>query len=123
MAMKYLKEETINEVINLANRCYSPDEDEQRLFNFSDEKEVKKAFKLRPEEEQLEKFIDGLSNDEKTELMALMWLGRGDGEWSSLIDQAGKELNDAALYIAEKAPSLAIYLNRGIEKARAINLL
>lgn len=121
--MKYLKEEIIMKVIDLANRCSQlRQEDDKGWINPFDEKEIEDAFTSRPEEERLEKFIDNLSDDEKTELMALMWLGRDGGEWAYLIDHAREELDGAAEYMAEKAP-LAIYLKKGIERAKEMNLL
>ena len=120
--MEYLRRETIKTVINLANRCYPPHDDEKRWVDPFDEKEIEKAFKPEPEREKLEKFIDDLSDDEKAELMALMWLGRDGGEWEYLLNHARGEIDDAARYIAEKAP-LATYLKKGIERAKEINLL
>ncbi len=120
--MEYLRGKTIRTVITLANRCYPPDESEEGWINPFDEKEIVKAFKPWPEYEKLEKFIHALNDDEKAELMALMWLGRDGGEWGILLNHARDEIDDAAEYIAEKAP-LATYLNKGIEKAKKIHLL
>jgi P2-related tail formation protein len=102
--MKHLQTKTINEVIGLANRCYPPDEQHHKRENPS-------------EIEKLEDFIDKLNDDEKAELMALMWLGRDRDvdQWDDLLSHAKNEIDDAAIYIAEKM-SLATYLKRGLEK-------
>jgi len=120
--MNHLNKKTINAVINLANRCYPPHDEESGWVDPFDEKEIEKAFKPRPEEERLENFIDKLSDDEKAELMALMWLGRGGGQWEDLLSHAKNEIDDAARYMAEKAP-LALYLKKGLERAIVANLI
>lgn len=120
--MNHLNKKTINAVIKLANRCYPPYDEKSKWFNPFDEKEIKKAFKPRSEEEKLENFIDELNENEKAELMALMWLGRDGGQWEDLLSHAKNEIYDAARYMAEKAP-LAMYLKKGLERAIVVNLI
>lgn len=119
--MEYLRDETIKTAIKLANRCYPPNENEGGWINPLDEEEIKKTFEPQPQYEELEKFIHALSDDEKAELMALMWLGRGGGEWENLLKEARGQIDGAAEYMAEKAP-LAIYLKKGIERAKKMHL-
>jgi hypothetical protein len=120
--MNHISEKTINTVINLADRCYPPHDQESRWIDPSDEKEIEEALKPRPEEEGLENFINALSDDEKAELMALMWLGRDGGQWEDLLNHAKNEIDDVAIYMAKKAP-LATYLKKGLERAIVDNLI
>jgi len=102
--MKHLKGDTVNEVIAMAKRCYLQDDQGNQTENYS-------------EIEKLENYIDKLSNDEKTELLALMWLGRDKEvkDWDDMLSYAKNETDDAGIYIAEKL-SLAHYLTKGLEK-------
>ena len=106
----------------MANRCYPLHDEEPKGVDPFDEKDIEKAFKPRPEKERLENFIDELSDDEKTELLAIMWLGRSGGQWEDLLSHAKNEIDDAARYMAEKTP-LATYLKKGLERAIAANLI
>ena len=61
--------------------------------------------------------ISGLSHDAKIELVALMWLGRGDsGKFDDLLARAEEtsDENDAE-YIADQALALRTYLRDGLE--------
>ena len=43
--------------------------------------------------EELTAALDGLNDDEKIEILALVWLGRGDfapDDWAAALDQAGE---------------------------------
>src|SRR5271166_30297 len=56
-----------------------------------DEREVLLDTPDNPTEQELRDAIDGLNVDEREELLALMWLGRGDydaGGWSEALRQA-----------------------------------
>lgn len=71
-----------------------------------------------PAYQELERLIATQSADEVYELIALTWLGRGDGtkeDWDDLIDQAmDRRADRAARYLLE-IPLLAEYLTDGLE--------
>jgi Protein of unknown function (DUF3775) len=67
--------------------------------------------------EQLTSFIDRLSDDEKVDMVALMWVGRGDGmvdEWDDLREEATR-LRDrrTASYLLAR-PQLADHLEEAL---------
>lgn len=70
-----------------------------------------------PVYQELQEFIDGLTEDEQIDLVALMWLGRGDGEvddWDELRREAQRSHNDhTAAYLLAK-PMLADHLIDGL---------
>lgn len=61
--------------------------------------------------------INDLSDDEQTELVALMWLGRGDytiDEWKqALADAAASRSDHTAAYLMSH-PEVAFYLEEGL---------
>jgi hypothetical protein len=63
-------------------------------------------------------FINALSEDEQIDLVALMWLGRGDGsieEWDDLRRQAAESRNgDTASYLLGE-PMLGDFLADGLD--------
>jgi len=70
---------------------------------------------------QFKKIINSLSKEERVELLALVWLGRGDAgvtmkDWNLLIEHAKLEAGEGvAEYLISKAP-LADYIDRGLQK-------
>jgi hypothetical protein len=70
-----------------------------------------------PTREEMTAFIDGLTEDEKVDLVALTWLGRGDGEldeWDELREEAACLHNKrAAAYLLAK-PMLGDHLEEGL---------
>ena len=63
-------------------------------------------------------FIAALSDDEQTDLVALMWLGRGDGtldDWGDLRDEAQQHNNRTASYLLGE-PLLSDYLEEGLSQ-------
>lgn len=66
-------------------------------------------------------FVDGLNEDEQIELVALMWLGRGDysaDEWDAALDEARRardEHGHTASYLLG-APLVADYLEEGLSQ-------
>ena len=72
-----------------------------------------------PELAALNKSLRALSAEARHELVAVMWLGRGDSgdDFDALFDHV-RESSDAGDidYITEKAPSLPVYLERGLAK-------
>jgi hypothetical protein len=72
-----------------------------------------------PERVALGRYLDQLSPDELAELIALMWLGRGDagelpGDFPNLVSRARSE-QFVPNYAASKAP-LGRYLRSGLRK-------
>jgi hypothetical protein len=68
-------------------------------------------------QQELRAFINGLTEDEQIELVALTWLGRGDGdvsEWGNLRKEAARLHNArTAQYLIGK-PLLAEHLDEGL---------
>lgn len=70
----------------------------------------------RPVRAELVQFIQDLNDDEKVELVALCWTGRGDfeGDWAGAMSEArGKAEYRTATYLLEM-PLLADYLEEGL---------
>jgi len=71
--------------------------------------------------QELRGFIDALTEDERVDLVALTWLGRGDGEvydWDDLREEAARLHNKrAAQYLLGK-PMLADHLEEGLRSLR-----
>ncbi|MFI5000821.1 MAG: DUF3775 domain-containing protein [Reyranellales bacterium] len=70
-----------------------------------------------PTYQELKSFIDGLSVDEQIDLVALTWLGRGDGslsDWKELRKEAARSHNNrTAAYLLTK-PMLADHLEEAL---------
>lgn len=70
-----------------------------------------------PTEQELTAFISALNEDEQADLVALAWLGRGDGEfseWNELREEAARLHNDrTAAYLLGK-PMLGDHLQEGL---------
>jgi hypothetical protein len=70
-----------------------------------------------PTQQELRAFIDGLTEDEQVDLVALTWLGRGDGtldDWNELREEAARLHNKrTAAYLLGK-PMLADHLEEGL---------
>jgi hypothetical protein len=66
---------------------------------------------------ELVEFITALSEDEQTDLVALMWLGRGDGtleDWPDLRDEAQEQHNSRTASYLLGEPLLSDYLEEGL---------
>ncbi len=72
-----------------------------------------------PTLKELRTFIAALSEDEQTDLVALMWLGRGDGaleDWFDLRDEAQLQHdNRTAAYLLGE-PLLSDFLEEGLSQ-------
>lgn len=70
-----------------------------------------------PTYQELQEFIDGLTEDEQIDLVAITWLGRGDGEvgdWEELRREAQRSHNShTAAYLLAK-PMLPDHLIDGL---------
>jgi len=70
-----------------------------------------------PTREELAGALDALDDEQKIEVLALMWLGRGDfepGEWRSALAQAAEIHNARETAYLMGTPLLADYLEEAI---------
>ena len=80
-----------------------------------------KDYLTHPKRKKFKEIVNALSKEERTELLALVWLGRGgEGatlkDWESLIRHARNEDDEGtAEYLIEKA-LLADYIDKGLAK-------
>ena len=68
-------------------------------------------------EEELTTFVDGMSEDEQIDLVALAWLGRGDGsvgDWADLRQQAAEAHNERTAAYLLGIPLLPDYLEEAL---------
>jgi Protein of unknown function (DUF3775) len=72
-----------------------------------------------PTAQELTSFINALTLDEQVDLVALLWLGRGDaeiGDWEQLREEAARQHNArTAAYLLGK-PMLADHLEEGLSQ-------
>jgi hypothetical protein len=72
-----------------------------------------------PVYEELTAFIGALDEDERAELVALTWLGRGDAgieEWSDLRSEAARARNERTAAYLLGLPLLSEYLEEGLSQ-------
>jgi hypothetical protein len=68
---------------------------------------------------ELVEFIAALSEEEQIDLVALMWLGRGDGtveDWPDLRNEAQEQHNDRTVSYLLGEPLLSDYLEEGLSQ-------
>jgi hypothetical protein len=68
---------------------------------------------------ELQAFIAALSEEEQTDLVALMWLGRGDGtleDWLDLRDEAQQQHNNRTAAYLLGEPLLSDFLEEGLSQ-------
>lgn len=68
---------------------------------------------------EIEAEIRGLSPEERSELIALMWLGRGDGEeeeWPELLAQAKEAPSNGAVATLLDEPLVADFWDEALER-------
>jgi hypothetical protein len=68
---------------------------------------------------ELSTFIRGLNVDEQIDLVALMWLGRGDGDldgWKDLRAEASRAHNNRTAAYLTGTPMLADYLEEALSQ-------
>jgi hypothetical protein len=83
-----------------------------------DEREVLLDTPDNPTAQELRDAIDGLNVDEREELLALMWLGRGDYDaqsWSEALQQARDALSSTETEYLLGTPLLGDYIEEGVE--------
>lgn len=82
------------------------------------ESEIHEEFEHDPIYAELTGAIDELPEDEQCELVALAWLGRGDGtkaDWNDLVSLATERHSDHTATYLLGMPLLATYLEDGLE--------
>ena len=68
---------------------------------------------------KLVQFVDSLTDEQKAELMALIWLGRDGGRYLRHLSKANKRVDDkVGYYMAEQGPALSSYLRLGIQNRK-----
>ena len=70
-------------------------------------------------QKELVAFINALSEEEQAELVALLWLGRGDGtleDWDDLRDEAQRQHNNRTAAYLLGEPLLSDHLEEGISQ-------
>ena len=70
-------------------------------------------------QKELVAFINALSDEEQTDLVALLWLGRGDGtleEWYELRDEAQRQHNNRTAAYLLGEPLLSDHLEEGLSQ-------
>jgi Protein of unknown function (DUF3775) len=83
-----------------------------------DERQILLDTPDNPTAEELRDAIDGLNVDEREELLALMWLGRGDYDarsWPEALQQAREALSSTETEYLLGTPLLGDYLEEGVE--------
>lgn len=73
----------------------------------------------RTDRAELAGFIRGLNEDEQIDLVALMWLGRGDGDldnWRDLRAEASRAHNNRTASYLIGTPMLADYLEEALSQ-------
>jgi Protein of unknown function (DUF3775) len=70
-------------------------------------------------QKELVAFINALSEEEQTDLVALLWLGRGDGtmeDWDDLRDEAQRQHNARTATYLLGEPLLSDHLEEGLSQ-------
>lgn len=70
-------------------------------------------------EEEIKGFIDGMTDDERIDLVTLMWLGRDDSsvdEWEALRQEAERSGTDTTARYLLGTPLLGDHLEAGLAK-------
>lgn len=83
-----------------------------------DERQILLDTPDNPTEQELRDAIDGLNLDEREELLALLWLGRGDYDaqsWPDALRQARETQSSTEAEYLLGTPLLGDYLEEGVE--------
>ncbi len=82
-------------------------------------KEDRDRYLDTPAYRRLVNLLTELSYDERIDLMALGWLGRGSGSWASLLEHAYKSgINDTYTKHVHYEAGLGFYWQKGIDRLR-----
>ena len=85
-----------------------------------DGRRCSRRIRTMPTLPELRSFINALSDEEQTDLVALMWLGRGDGtldDWIDLRDEAERQHNSRTAAYLLGEPLLADHLEEGLSSS------
>ncbi|MDF2096287.1 DUF3775 domain-containing protein [Aquibaculum arenosum] len=101
----------------------NPEQDDDEDFDLAHEEAFDELDGHDPQEanplhEELEGFIDAMSEDEQVELVALAWLGRGDydkTEWGDALEAAADRSNQRTAEYLLGMPMVADYLEEGLD--------
>jgi hypothetical protein len=118
--MMKLSVKKVQEIVRLAEQLYPHTHiHNQKIHSAADAADAVAA--CIQETKELHNYIKNLPDDERYELTALVWLGRGTGDeapndWESLVrDASGDTAEGTAEYLVSKFP-LARYLREGMRK-------
>lgn len=92
-------------------------EDTQSSAADDDERQILLDTPDNPTAQELREAIDGLNADERDELLALVWLGRGDFDvagWDEVLRQAREQRTKTETVYLMGTPLLADYLEEAI---------
>jgi Protein of unknown function (DUF3775) len=86
--------------------------------NASDDREIDvlEDFADDPTLQELTEAIDALNTDQHAELLAMLWLGRGDvdvSDWEESLSEAGNTVNQSFASYLVGTPLLGDYLEEG----------
>lgn len=114
--MKHISKDRLAEIIELAEKA-----NPSRAPRIVSGDDLLSMASLKPTDEEIElrRALRALSKDELCELMAVMWIGRGEHEPSAFDDLVRHAFNSSdegdICYVAGKSP-LARYLRDGLRK-------
>jgi hypothetical protein len=119
MPLKHLSGEQVHQVVHCATVLTEAFPDPAFGLKVGDRADFQEAMDhlSSPEARALTEVVRSLSEDARSELTALMWLGRGDSgdDFGKLVEEARKNFGPRGIeYITQKAPSLPVYLMRGL---------
>lgn len=72
-----------------------------------------------PTVDEIRAFLEGLNEDESAEILALVWLGRGDyvvGEWETIVSTALEDVDNRRPEALLGNPLLGDYLEEGLSQ-------
>lgn len=115
--LKSLKIDQVNAIIKAANDLnekYPPTGTAIRGSDIT----VEEIAAYHTDEKPLADLLSALNKEARMELMALIWVGRGDeDDFGAAVEYARRNSDDGDVpYIAEKAPALPTYLRDGLKK-------
>lgn len=101
----------------------NPEHDDKEDFDLAHEEAFDELDGHDPQEanplhDEMEGFIDAMSEDEQVELVALAWLGRGDydkTEWDDALEAAADRRNQRTAEYLLGMPMVADYLEEGLD--------
>lgn len=111
--------EEVLEVIRLADKCISKIPSEPVIHTPSElaDDYLDHYYNPDPDEVALDNYVDELSPRKRSELAAIMLIGRGDAgaeDWNSVVSSAGALTRDNGDYITSKVLALSDYLRDGL---------